>query len=91
MAANGDANPIAAPLATPPRLGLLASAVRPPIDDRVHWPLGIIFRPEASRGALPLEGGAWWDCVEGAGTDPDDPDQNKTAGPANPDAVRYRP
>lgn len=80
---------IPAPLATPPRQGLLASAVRPDVAGR-RWEGGIIFHPEASLGAGLEAGGAWWDgCLsDGAVTVPV---TDKTDGPSCLPDVDYLP
>jgi hypothetical protein len=80
---------IPAPPAAPARVGLYTAAVRPDIGDRVHWPMGIRFRPEATLGAELLDGGAWWEDCPG-GVAPDD-EAAKTGGPVNPETVTYRP
>lgn len=80
---------IPAPLASPPRQGLLASAVRPDVAGR-RWEGGIIFHPEASLGALPNAGGAWWDgCLSGGEVGV--PELDKTDGPSCLPDVDYLP
>jgi hypothetical protein len=75
--------PIDAPQASPPRLGLLASAVRPTgVDPR--WVNGIEFAPEACLD----DDEVWWTCPEGEGGDaPGD----KPSASNRPELVRYRP
>lgn len=75
--------PVDAPQATPPRLGLLSSAVRPTgVDPR--WVNGIEFAPEACLDDDPI----WWSCPEGEGGSPPDPKQAESV---RPGLVRYRP
>lgn len=79
--------PIAAPPATPPRLGLLTSAARPDMGGG-RWINGISFSPEAC-----MAEGVWWWC-------PDTSGEGRPTGQApsqpkgtdeNPDVVQYRP
>jgi len=80
---------IPAPLASPPRQGLLASAVRPDVAGR-RWEGGIVFHPEASLGAGLEDGGAWWDgCLSGG--DVTVPGTDKTDGPTCLADVDYLP
>jgi len=67
--------PIAAPPAVPPRVGLIASAITPPTEQGERWQLGITYQPENCSG-----GGVGDPCGGGS----------KTIGP-NADIVDYDP
>lgn len=88
---------IPAPPLTPPRLGLLASAIRPNQEGDTRWVGGLKFRPFAQMGDQSLDGGAWWDtCMADpawATVDPDavEPDGIKGVGPPEVSTVFYLP
>lgn len=90
MAAGNGAAPIPAPLAAPPRVGLMGAVIRPePVDG---WLNGITFDPEAVDLTLTIDG-YWWDTCTPDVTNPAsvvDGPGTKTEG-ARPERVHFIP